>query len=94
MVQRGRLREGLDSAEPVTQSMRGRPKRWLALQPLNSIEAVGDDRGFWLMNLPPHLVAAVFQLRRANPGSLVEVGLGRRAKILMKDEGKVAKKDC
>jgi hypothetical protein len=65
---RGRLREGLDAVELVTQSMRGGHVRGSASQLLSSIEAGGgDDRGFWL-KLPRTSLARSSYLRRGRSG--------------------------
>jgi hypothetical protein len=77
---RGRLREGLDAVELVTQPMRGGHVRGFASQLLSSIEAGRGDRGFWL-KLPRTLLARSSQLRRGHQGSLEGRGriLGIRA---------------
>jgi hypothetical protein len=64
---RGRLREGLDAVELVTQSMRGGHVRGSTLQLLSSIGARGGDRGFWL-KLPRISLARSSQLRRGRSG--------------------------
>jgi hypothetical protein len=77
---RGRLREGLDAVELVTQPMRGGHVRGFASQLLSSIEAGGGDRGFWL-KLPRTSLAWSSQLRRGHHGGLAGKGriLGSRA---------------
>jgi hypothetical protein len=79
MVRRGRLREGLDAIELVTQLMRGGHARGSASQLLSNIEAGGGDRGFWL-KLSRTSLARSSQLRRDRSGESSEKGQDSRQK--------------